>query len=467
MTTPGAGGNGPPEVTGLGSAREYATGMVQAFTRAATGTQTFAAGLDGHGVDGHAVAAVARAQELTSAAASAWQQTSGALDKQTVVQEAYAVTPEAGDKHFLTDGAGAAGTTATDSGPPPTTSEHEDANVVPQLGDRDRLARSIYTAKWPGSWQLGQARAWDAGQAPAEFPDSVAAAYERADAVLAERAAAPTDRLDTMREHEVTSCPQWCRQDDDEHQYEEHAGPGRTFATDGGDEVTFHPRASWWDEGEPSIQMTVKPHPDGDGTITLTSADLAAMQRLSDEVMDTADEEHANPSEAKPAYPGADFDAIGADHPVASPAAAAAAIATQKRVGGYLLGNEDDDNAPSLDWATREVDGVRQLEAYDGTENASLTLTPAHMRDLRDGFGRLVGAVDDGVEDPGQLLLDDGGDGAYIDWSIVTQGGVRLVEFGDGIEVAAQLELTDDQLRDLHTLLAQQIEHDDQATAPR
>ena len=123
MTKPGAGGNGPPEVTGLGSAREYAAGMVQAFTRAATGTQTFAAGLGGHGVDGPAVTAVARAQELTSAAAAAWEQASGALDQQTVVQEAYAVTPEAGDKQFLTDGTngpgGPADTTAPGVGDPP------------------------------------------------------------------------------------------------------------------------------------------------------------------------------------------------------------------------------------------------------------------------------------------------------------------------------------------------------------
>lgn len=118
MTTPGAGlAGGPSEITGLASARAYAAGMREAFSSAACGAEAFAARLDGHGVHGPAVAAVGRAQELTLQAGAAWAQASGALDRQTVVTEAYAVAPEAGSKRFLTETGGAGGAVPTNRPP--------------------------------------------------------------------------------------------------------------------------------------------------------------------------------------------------------------------------------------------------------------------------------------------------------------------------------------------------------------
>ena len=107
MTTPHTGPSGTPgEVTGLESAKAYAAGMHDAYAIAASRTETFAAQLGSGGVlGGPAVQAVARAQDLTGQASTAWAQASGALDQQTVVKEAYTVAPEAGDKQFLTDGA--------------------------------------------------------------------------------------------------------------------------------------------------------------------------------------------------------------------------------------------------------------------------------------------------------------------------------------------------------------------------
>ena len=103
MTTPAA-ETGGSEITGLASAQTYAAAMAQAYARTATGTEAFAAGLSGHGVNGPAVAAATRALDLTMQAGAAWSAASAALDRQTTVKEAYAVAPEAGDKQFLTDG---------------------------------------------------------------------------------------------------------------------------------------------------------------------------------------------------------------------------------------------------------------------------------------------------------------------------------------------------------------------------
>ena len=86
MTTPQA--QPGPEMTGLASAQTYAAAMAAAYAGTATGTEAFAAGLSGHGVDGPAVAAVNRAQELTPQAGAAWSAASAALDQQTIVKEA-------------------------------------------------------------------------------------------------------------------------------------------------------------------------------------------------------------------------------------------------------------------------------------------------------------------------------------------------------------------------------------------
>ena len=117
---------GPAETTGLTSAQAYATQMMTAYTTTAEQTRIIADALAGHGVTGPAVAAIEHAHELTVQAGSAWGQVSAALQRQTAVSEAYAVSPEAGSKAFLTDGRAAtssgpspAGDTARSSGRPP------------------------------------------------------------------------------------------------------------------------------------------------------------------------------------------------------------------------------------------------------------------------------------------------------------------------------------------------------------
>lgn len=189
------------------------------------------------------------------------------------------------------------------------------------------------------------------------------------------------------------------------------------------------------------------------------------LQQLSNQVLDQAQQQHHDTALAtgKPAYPGAYCETADADHDVDDPAAAAVALDLQARAGGYYLteNNADDDSGPYLDSTSRTEAGMRHLEVGDGTDTTSIALTTAELQQLRDGIGRLAGAVDDGEEDPGQLCPGDEGDGAYIDWS-VSQDGVRHVDFGAGDGSAVQLELTDAQLRELHDRLALQVQLDAQ-----
>lgn len=104
MTTPTAAGT--VEVMGLVTAQAYAIGMREALIRAASGATAFSAGLDRHEVAGPAVAAVDRAQDLTTQAGAAWAAAVAALDRQTTVREAYAAAPEAGSREFVADAAG-------------------------------------------------------------------------------------------------------------------------------------------------------------------------------------------------------------------------------------------------------------------------------------------------------------------------------------------------------------------------
>lgn len=92
---------GLPEVTGLGTAQHYASAMRDALAEAVPQVGAFVTSLTGQGValDAQAVAAARRAQELTVAAETAWAQASAALDRQSIVREAYAAVPDAGTKH--------------------------------------------------------------------------------------------------------------------------------------------------------------------------------------------------------------------------------------------------------------------------------------------------------------------------------------------------------------------------------
>ena len=92
----------PGEVSGLASAQNYATEMSTAMANQVPLTENFVASLQGGGVSGDAVAAAARAQELSAAASAAWTEARAALDRQNTVREAYQATPEAGNKEFVT-----------------------------------------------------------------------------------------------------------------------------------------------------------------------------------------------------------------------------------------------------------------------------------------------------------------------------------------------------------------------------
>lgn len=79
--------------------------MSQAYAGIVTQANQFAAGLSGQGVHGPAVQAVVQAQQLTASAGTAWAEASSALDRQTLVREAYVSTPSAGSKqHPWKDG---------------------------------------------------------------------------------------------------------------------------------------------------------------------------------------------------------------------------------------------------------------------------------------------------------------------------------------------------------------------------
>ena len=92
----------PGEVSGLASAQTYATEMSSAMAAQVPLTEQFMASLQGGGVSGEAVAAAARAQELSAATSAAWAEANEALQRQNVVKEAYQATPEAGNKEFVT-----------------------------------------------------------------------------------------------------------------------------------------------------------------------------------------------------------------------------------------------------------------------------------------------------------------------------------------------------------------------------
>lgn len=154
MTTPYAGSTGGPlEITGLGSARAYAAGMQQAMTVAAAQADGYAAGLVGRGVRGPAVQAVVRAHELTTAAAAAWAAAGAALDRQTIVKEAYTVTPEAGNKQFVTETtAPGAGPTSGAPAPRPSSPAKPAPQPAPAAGAPEMIRVNYIVRDENGNW---------------------------------------------------------------------------------------------------------------------------------------------------------------------------------------------------------------------------------------------------------------------------------------------------------------------------
>ncbi|GGM22292.1 hypothetical protein ACFFX1_11220 [Dactylosporangium sucinum] len=91
-----------PEVTGLGTATQYAGGMAQAHASSVAATEQFVANLQGNGVSGEVISAATAAQEASNAAAAAWDRANQVLTQHSQVKEAYDANPGAGSKEFVT-----------------------------------------------------------------------------------------------------------------------------------------------------------------------------------------------------------------------------------------------------------------------------------------------------------------------------------------------------------------------------
>lgn len=91
-----------PEVTGLGTATQYAGGMAQAHAGSVAQTEQFVATLQGNGVSGEVIGAATAAQEASNAAAAAWARANQVLSQHGQVKEAYDSNPGAGSKEFVT-----------------------------------------------------------------------------------------------------------------------------------------------------------------------------------------------------------------------------------------------------------------------------------------------------------------------------------------------------------------------------
>jgi hypothetical protein len=429
--------------------REAASALAAAAATVGAGEQQLqAAAADFDARDGQVAAAVAEAGNLMDAVGYG---------------ESFTLAAPSGTLTF-TDGSDSMTTSPTSADVEEVAGPGPDAR-----SERDRLARGCYLHGWD-NYGRDRAREWDAGRVDEQ---QRADAYAVADKILADRAAIAAgpgaDRMQVMREHGVTACPDWCPQPDDEEQYEEHIGPGSSFTTENGDTVTVRPRVSWFSDVDPSVDITINPGEDGDGVV-LNAAELSQLQQISGEVFDDAQHHHvyAPAEQSKPAYPGATFDAADAAWDVSDPAAAAEALDLTSRAGGYYFAETDDaadDDAdgggPYLDWSGgNRQRQVRHLEAGDGVDAAVLELSGPELRELRDGIGRLIGAVNDGQDDPGVLHPGDEDEGAYIDWSSV-EDGVRSVEFSDG-NTAVVLDMPEHRLQEWYERLALQVQLDEQ-----
>lgn len=418
------------------------------------------------GAVGAAAAALGTADERLQAALSDFNARDGQVGD-AVAEAGNLMQPEGYTTTFSATGIQEQPMTSTPTSAPP--SPRADTGPADEAGERperDRLARGFYIDGWPQDLQRDRARQWDAGRVSEQ---EKADAYEVADKLLADQAAIASgpgaDRLEMMRDNGITRCPSWCPQPDDEDQHEAHVGPGSTFTTDDGDTVTVRPRVSWWSDTEPTIEIAVTPGEGGDGTLALSAAELAKLQQLSTKVMGEAQRQHqyAPDDATKPAYPGAVLDEADATYDVSAPDAAAEALDLTSRASGYYFNETDGDDTDAryLDWSGRDrATQERHLEVGDGTDTATLGLSSDEMRELRDGIGRLVGAVDDGQDDPGAMYPGDEDDGAYIDWSCAPDG-VRSIEFGDG-NTAAVLEMPEARLREFYERLVLQVQLDEQ-----
>ncbi|GGM22514.1 hypothetical protein ACFFX1_11090 [Dactylosporangium sucinum] len=121
------------EVTGLGSARQFAAGMSAAFAGQSEHTGEFVELLRARGVDGAVVTAAEDAQRASDTAAAAWALADQALTAHKQVGEAYAASPGAGSKEFIVDAAAAPAPMPADASQPASADRLADvvADITP------------------------------------------------------------------------------------------------------------------------------------------------------------------------------------------------------------------------------------------------------------------------------------------------------------------------------------------------
>jgi ParB/RepB/Spo0J family partition protein len=117
------------------------------------------------------------------------------------------------------------------------------------------------------------------------------------------------DREEALKYHGVYWCPDWCVQDPEEHQYEQHWAEWRSFTTSDGDTVRVRPWATWWsdsDDNQVEVEI-VSADPQYPGA-KLSVDDLGRLRELLDDA--EQDIEHHDVVEA---YPGAEDDEAEAE----------------------------------------------------------------------------------------------------------------------------------------------------------
>lgn len=117
------------------------------------------------------------------------------------------------------------------------------------------------------------------------------------------------EREETMKYHGVYWCPDWCVQDPEEHQWEQHWAQWRGFTTSDGDTVRVRPWATWWsdtDDNQVEVEIVAADPKYGPGA-KLSLDDLAQLRDLLDEA-----ERDIEDHDVAEAYEGAEDDEAAA-----------------------------------------------------------------------------------------------------------------------------------------------------------
>ena len=117
------------------------------------------------------------------------------------------------------------------------------------------------------------------------------------------------EREELMKYHGIYWCPDWCLQDSEEHQYEQHWAEWRTLTTSDGDTVRVRPWATWWsdsDDNQVEVEIIVT-DPQYPG-VKLSINDLGRLRDLLDEA-----ERDIEDHDVVEAYDGAEDDEAEAE----------------------------------------------------------------------------------------------------------------------------------------------------------